>query len=70
MKNKSQPLSAIGQVARLSALCLMLPAFSTLSVNAEELVEPVVALAQQAKTVHGTVVDQSGIPFIGAIVLV
>ena len=70
MKNKSQPLSAIGQVARLSALCLMLPAFSTLSVNAEELVEPVVALAQQAKTVHGTVVDQSGIPIIGANVLV
>ncbi len=70
MKNKSLPFVSGRQIARIGLVCLVFPAFSALNVAAEEFVEPVVAAVQQAKTVRGTVVDQSGIPIIGANVLV
>ena len=73
MKNKSHPLLTLHKVARVSSLCLMISAFSAYTLNAEEL-NPTDAgsltVTQQTKTVKGTIVDASGIPIIGANVLV
>lgn len=73
MKNKSQPLSMMGKVAKLSTLCFMVSAFSVYTASAEEVSSNdanIVSVTQQSKTIKGTVVDASGIPIIGANVLV
>ena len=72
--NKISKLFSLRNIARFSALSLLVSAFSTTDLAAmganETNVLPVVNVAQQSKSVSGVVADKSGEPIIGANVVV
>ena len=72
--NKISKLFSLRNIARFSALSLLVSAFSTTDLAAmganETNVLPVVNVAQQSKSVSGVVADKSGEPIIGASVVV
>ena len=72
MKNKCQPLFNSGKIARISTLCLLLPALSVVSVQAGGFSSDrtMAGITQQGKIISGVIVDQTGMPIIGANVIV
>lgn len=72
--NKISKLFSLRNIARFSALSLLVSAFSTTDLAAmganETNVLPIVNVAQQSKSVSGVVADKSGEPIIGANVVV
>ena len=72
MKNKCQPLFYSGKIAKISTLCLLLPALSVVSVQAGGFSSDrtMTGITQQGKMISGVIVDQTGMPIIGANVII
>lgn len=72
MKKESLLCPSIGRIAQISALCMLLPAFSVAAAETTGVTssEMAVNVTQQTKQVTGVVYDEAGEPVIGANVVV